>query len=116
MAGQSGMTEAYEWRGRNVVDSEGDKLGKLDEIYLDQESGEPEWALVDGGGLFGSKSNFVPLQGASPAGEDVKLNFTQQQIKDAPGVEADASSPTRRSRSSAAVREEQIEAEGDTKR
>ncbi len=89
MAGQSGMTEAYEWRGRNVVDSDGEKLGKLDEIYLDQESGEPEWALVNGGGLFGSKSNFVPLQGASPSGEDVKLGFTQQQVKDAPGVEAD---------------------------
>ena len=88
MAEQTAMTDAYEWRGRNVVGSDGDKIGKLDEIYLDQESGEPEWALVNTG-LFGSKSNFVPLSGAQPSGGDVQVQVTKDQVKDAPGVEAD---------------------------
>jgi uncharacterized protein (TIGR02271 family) len=82
------MTEAYDWKGRKVLDSEGDKVGKLDEIYQDTASGQPEWALVNTG-LFGSKSTFVPLSGAKPSGEDVQLGYTNEQIKDAPGIEAD---------------------------
>jgi uncharacterized protein (TIGR02271 family) len=86
--GGPAMTEAYEWQGRKVVDRDGEKVGKVDEIYLDRESGEPEWALVNTG-LFGSKSNFVPLSGAKPAGEDVEIAFTKDQVKDAPGIEPD---------------------------
>jgi uncharacterized protein (TIGR02271 family) len=82
------MTEAYDWKGRKVIDSDGDKVGKVEEIYEDTGSGQPEWALVDTG-LFGGKSNFVPLAGARPSGEEVQLDFTKEQIKDAPGVEAD---------------------------
>jgi uncharacterized protein (TIGR02271 family) len=82
------MTEAYDWKGRKVIDSDGDKVGKVEEIYEDTGSGQPEWALVDTG-LFGGKSNFVPLAGARPSGEEVQLDFTKDQIKDAPGIDAD---------------------------
>ena len=44
------------------MDRDGAKIGTVDEIYLDADSGEPEWALVHTG-LFGSKRNFVPLAG-----------------------------------------------------
>jgi uncharacterized protein (TIGR02271 family) len=40
-------------------------------------------------GLFGTKSNFVPLAGASPEGEDVRAQVTKDQVKEAPGLEAD---------------------------
>jgi sporulation protein YlmC with PRC-barrel domain len=57
--GQVGAScEAYEWRGRDVVDSDGDKIGKLEEVYLDTDSGRPEWAAVNTG-LFGMKQSFV---------------------------------------------------------
>jgi uncharacterized protein (TIGR02271 family) len=79
------MSEMYSWRGREVIGGDGDKIGTLNEIYLDQETGKPEWALVNTG-LFGSKSNFVPLAGAAPSGESVQVQFTKQQVKDAPGV------------------------------
>jgi uncharacterized protein (TIGR02271 family) len=88
MAQGTAMTEAYDWKGRKVIDSDGEKVGKIDEIYEDTGSGEPEWVLVDTG-LFGGKSNFVPVAGARPSGEDVQLDFTKDQIKDAPGIEAD---------------------------
>jgi uncharacterized protein (TIGR02271 family) len=84
----SDMTEAYDWQGRTIVGSDGEKIGKVDEIYLDDRSGKPEWATVKSG-MFGSKSNFVPLAGASSAGEDVSVQVTKNQVKDAPGVEAD---------------------------
>ena len=82
------MTEVYEWHGRNVVGSDGEKIGKLAEIYDDPETGKPEWATVSSG-LFGTKSNFVPLAGASPAGEDVRVQVTKNQVQDAPGVDSD---------------------------
>jgi uncharacterized protein (TIGR02271 family) len=85
----SEFTEVYDWRGRTVVDRDGEKVGKLDEIYLDRESNQPEWALVNTG-LFGTKSSFVPLKGAAPAGEDVRVAYAKDQIKDAPKIEADA--------------------------
>ena len=82
------MTEAYEWQGRTMVGSDGDKIGKITDIYEDPETGKLEWATVSSG-LFGSKSNFVPLAGASPIGEDVRAQVTKDQVKAAPGVEND---------------------------
>jgi uncharacterized protein (TIGR02271 family) len=80
------MTEAYDWRGRTILDADGDKIGKLSEIYLDQETGKPEWALVNTG-LFGTKHSFVPLTGASPDGEDVRIQFSKDRVKDAPNID-----------------------------
>ena len=81
------MTEAYQWHGRTIIGSDGEKIGKISEIYEDPQTGKPEWATVTSG-LFGTKSNFVPLAGAAPAGEDVRASVTKDQVKDAPGVEA----------------------------
>jgi uncharacterized protein (TIGR02271 family) len=82
------VTEVQEWRGRTVVDRDGDKIGKLDEIYLDSETNEPEWALVNTG-LFGTKSSFVPLRDAASAGDDVRVAYTKDEVKGAPSIEAD---------------------------
>jgi uncharacterized protein (TIGR02271 family) len=84
----SDITEAYDWQGRTIVGSDGEKLGKVDQVYLDDRSGKPEWATVKSG-LFGGKSNFVPLASATSTGEDVSVQVTKEQVKDAPGVEAD---------------------------
>jgi uncharacterized protein (TIGR02271 family) len=82
------MTDAYQWQGRTMVGSDGEKIGKISEVYEDPQTGNPEWATVSSG-LFGTKSNFVPLAGASPDGEDVRAQVTKDQVKDAPGVEND---------------------------
>lgn len=82
------MTDAYQWHARTMIGSDGQKIGKVSEIYEDPETGKPEWATVNTG-LFGSKSNFVPLAGAVPDGEDVRAQVTKEQVKGAPGVEND---------------------------
>jgi uncharacterized protein (TIGR02271 family) len=82
------MTDAYQWHGRTMIGSDDEKIGKITEIYEDPQTGKTEWATVSSG-LFGSKSNFVPLAGASPDGEDVRAQVTKDQVHDAPGVEAD---------------------------
>jgi uncharacterized protein (TIGR02271 family) len=82
------MTHAYDWHGRTLKDRNGDKIGTVDAIYLDQQTDKPEWALVNTG-LFGTKSSFVPLAGASPRGEDVVVQVEAQQVKDAPQMDPD---------------------------
>ena len=43
------LTEAYGLEGRTLVDRDGDKIGKIDEIYVDTTTNQPEWALVNTG-------------------------------------------------------------------
>ena len=82
------MTDAYHWQGRTMLASDGEKIGSITEIYEDPQTGKPEWATV-ASGLFGTKTNFVPLAGAAPEGEDVRAQVTKAQVKDAPGIERD---------------------------
>jgi uncharacterized protein (TIGR02271 family) len=76
------------WQGRTMVDRDGDRIGTIDAIYLDDRTGQPEWALVNTG-LFGTKSSFVPVARATQAGDDVQVPYDKQLVKDAPRIEAD---------------------------
>jgi uncharacterized protein (TIGR02271 family) len=80
--------QVREWRGANLVDRDGDKIGTIDEIYLDSQSNEPEWALVNTG-LFGTKSTFVPIRDASREGDDLQVPVEKAQVKDAPSIDPD---------------------------
>lgn len=79
------MAETYE--GRNVLDRDGQKIGTIDSLYLDQDGGQLEWALVNTG-MFGSKRSFVLLRGASMQQDDILVPFDKQTVKNAPRVEA----------------------------
>ncbi|MPZ72122.1 MAG: DUF2382 domain-containing protein [Nitriliruptorales bacterium] len=75
-------------RGSTVVDLTGDKIGKVEEIYLDDQTNEPEWLLVNTG-MFGTRSTFIPLQGADAQDEGIRVPFEKAKVNDAPGVEPD---------------------------
>ena len=75
-------------RGQDLYDNDGDKIGKIEEIYLDAETNEPEWALVNTG-LFGTKSTFVPLQQATDEGGTIRVPYEKSQVKDAPKMDPD---------------------------
>jgi uncharacterized protein (TIGR02271 family) len=77
-----------EWRGQELLDNDGQKIGTIEEIYLDTETDQPEWALVKTG-LFGGKGTFVPLQEANPSGDGVQVPFEKNHVKDAPNVDPD---------------------------
>ena len=81
-------TEVLEWRGRTAVGADGSKLGKIEEIYLDAETQRPEWALIQTG-MFGTKSSFMPLEGATSEGDQVQAPFSKDQVKNAPQMEPD---------------------------
>jgi uncharacterized protein (TIGR02271 family) len=76
------------WQGATMVDADGDKIGTVESIYLDDQTGEPEWALVNTG-LFGTKSSFVPLAQASAHGDQVQVPYEKQLVKEAPRVDTD---------------------------
>jgi uncharacterized protein (TIGR02271 family) len=81
-------TDVQAWRGRQLVGTDGDKIGKIDEVYVDRESGEPKFLAIKTG-LFGSNVSFVPIEQAEGAGDDVSVPYTKDQVKDAPNVDAD---------------------------
>ena len=76
------------WRGNDAVGPDANKLGTVEDIYLDEETGEPEWVALKTG-MFGSKLSFAPLAQARLDGDTVVLPYEKDQIKSAPRVEAD---------------------------
>jgi uncharacterized protein (TIGR02271 family) len=81
-------TDVAAWRGGTAVDRDGEKIGMIDEIYADAETGKPEWLAVKTG-MFGTKVSFVPIAEASDADGDVRVPYDKQQVKDAPQAEPD---------------------------
>jgi uncharacterized protein (TIGR02271 family) len=77
------------WIGHTVVDRDGDKVGKVQDVYLDRRSEEPEWLAVKTG-LFGSNVSFVPVQNATTADDDtIRVEHEKDRIKDAPNIDPD---------------------------
>jgi uncharacterized protein (TIGR02271 family) len=74
--------------GQPVMSTDGDKLGKAGQVFLDDQTNKPEWVTVNTG-LFGSKETFVPLAEAQLSGDGVTVPYTKDQLKDAPTVDVD---------------------------
>jgi uncharacterized protein (TIGR02271 family) len=74
--------------GKNVIDTNDDKVGEVGQIYLNDASGEPEWVTVKTG-LFGSKESFVPIAGSQVTADGFVVAYDKSTIKDAPQVDAD---------------------------
>jgi uncharacterized protein (TIGR02271 family) len=75
-------------QGATVVSQQGEKIGTVRDIYLDNETNEPEWALVSTG-LLGTRSSFVPLAQASVQGDDIVVPYDKERVKNAPSMEED---------------------------
>ena len=72
--------------GGTVVGNDGAKIGKVEQVYLDDQTGNPEWVTVKTG-LFGSAQTFIPLAQGSVSGDEIRVPFTKDTVKDAPRVE-----------------------------
>ncbi len=82
------MTTPQQWDhliGLTATDADGDKIGNVGQVYLDDSSGEPAWVTVKTG-LFGTRESFAPLYGASVRGDQLALAVSKQLVKDAPSV------------------------------
>jgi len=74
--------------GQDVYDEAGEKIGSAAEVYLDDETGEPEWVTVRTG-LFGTKESFVPIRNADLTDDGVRVPVSKTQVKDAPKIDTD---------------------------
>jgi len=74
--------------GADVYGSDGDKIGSAGQVYLDNETGQPEWTTVRTG-LFGTRESFVPLSQATVTGDRVEVPFDKETVKGAPQIDAD---------------------------
>ena len=77
-----------ELTGATAYDRDGDKLGRIGQVYFDDNTDQPKWITVNTG-LFGMGESFVPLQGAEFGGDRVTLAYDKATIKDAPNVDGE---------------------------
>nr|WP_299927048.1 PRC and DUF2382 domain-containing protein [uncultured Nocardioides sp.] len=75
--------------GQTLYSSDNEKVGKIGQVFLDDETDRPEFLTVNTG-LFGMNESFVPAADADVTGEGVRVPFTKDQIKDAPNVDVDS--------------------------
>ena len=77
---------AAEWHGEMLFDREGEKIGKLQDVYVDVENDEPQFATVKEG-IISRHLTFVPLGGLTVGPTGLQVPVTKDQIKAAPNIE-----------------------------
>jgi uncharacterized protein (TIGR02271 family) len=85
------MTTPAPWGnliGCAAIDTDGEKVGKVGQVYLDDVTGQPEWVTIRTG-LFGARESFAPLSNAQLGEGELRLAVAKHQIKDAPSIDAD---------------------------
>ncbi len=75
-----------EWHGKMLLDRDGDKIGKLQDVYVDVETDEPQFGTVKEG-FIGRHLTFVPLAGLQIGPDDLQVTATKDQVKSAPDIE-----------------------------
>ncbi|MCQ0024864.1 PRC and DUF2382 domain-containing protein [Streptomyces somaliensis DSM 40738] len=75
-------------QGETAYDSNGEKIGTIGQVYVDDRLGTPEWVTVRTG-MFGTKETFVPLAGARRRGGELHVPYVKDMIKDAPRIDVD---------------------------
>ncbi|MFC4007277.1 DUF2382 domain-containing protein [Nonomuraea purpurea] len=73
----------------HVVGSDGQPIGKVGQVYLNDRTGEPEWVTVRTG-FFGMRQTFVPLANARRSGEEIRVPYDREMIKGAPNIDVNS--------------------------
>jgi membrane protein len=79
-----------DWEGQPMLDPSGRKIGTIEEIYLVEETGRPEWALVKMGAIAG-RATLVPLSGARPDRDGIRAAYEKSVVSDAPRIDGEPS-------------------------
>lgn len=76
------------WIGRMLTDASGHRIGRIDDVYIDDDTGLPEWLAVTAG-LMGPITHFVPVRVANLSADGVQVPFPKDRVKVAPIAGAD---------------------------
>jgi PRC-barrel domain len=71
------------WSGLTAMDSDDQPLGRITDIYLDRDTGLPEWALL---ATQQRRRTFVPLAGAARKGGRIAVAVPKAAVSDAPAI------------------------------
>ena len=74
--------------GATAYDRDGDKIGKVGQLYFDDATDQPTWVTVNTG-FFGTHESFVPVSGAEFTGDRVTVAYDKAKVKDAPTIAED---------------------------
>lgn len=77
-----GYQDLSAWRGRDLVDRDGERIGALQDIYFDVETDEPQFGTVKRGWI-NRHLTFVPLLGVTVGPASLQVTATKEQIKNA---------------------------------
>lgn len=83
------VDDIRDWRERDVVDINGEKIGSLEAVYFDTASQEPTFASIKIGIVGRHRLVFVPLGGARVAPSHVRVMADKKLVKDAPAIDTD---------------------------
>jgi PRC-barrel domain len=75
-----------DWHGKMLLDRDGEKIGKLQDVYVDVETDEPQFGTVKEG-FIGRHLTFVPLGGIKVGPDDLQVAVSKQEVQDAPNLE-----------------------------
>jgi sporulation protein YlmC with PRC-barrel domain len=71
-----------DWQGSHVYDSHGEKIGTVKGLFVDKESQQPEWLVVDTGMM--RPEVLVPITGLEEVHDGIQLPFSKEQVRKAP--------------------------------
>jgi hypothetical protein len=80
--------EVADWHELDVEDRDGAHVGRLVDVYVGKDSGEPEFLLV-ASGVLGHRLHLAPAEGATRSGDRVQVDATGPEIESAPSIHAD---------------------------
>src|SRR4030095_1331424 len=83
---ESAEGNVADWHGKMLVDRDGERIGKLQDVYVDVENDEPQFATLKGG-FIGRPPTVVPLGGGKVGPDELQLTVAKEQIKAAPNIE-----------------------------
>ncbi len=75
-----------DWQGKVLLDINGEKIGKLEDVYVDVETDVPQFATVKEG-FIDRHLTFVPLGGIIVGPDNLQVAVTKDKVQDAPNIE-----------------------------
>ena len=75
-------------RGETVYGADGDKIGSIEELFVDEQTGKPEWVGV-GTGMLGTKRVLVPVVGMERSDDGFRVPYSKDQVKNTPDIDGD---------------------------
>ena len=76
-----------DWRGKDVLDGSGAKIGTVEDVYFDSETDEPRFLCVRAGRLR-HHTVLVPVAGVTASPEHLTVAVSKKVTKDAPTTDS----------------------------